>query len=1659
MAKRSGRTTSSKTLLFIIGAAVIGVAVLLIVLFTLIATGAVNATRTKLVFASGSHTFIYDGTEHTYEEWSIVDGELREGHTANVVVAGGRTDVGTQTNAISATISDGNGADVTDYYDIEYQPGIITVAAADLHLASADAEKVYDGTPLTAEEYSVIGGSIAEGQFVEATYNASVTGAGEVPNDFSARVVDSAGNDLSYNYNIILHAGTLKVTPRPVTLCSADAEKVYDGTPLLGETYEVAEGSIVEGEEVSPSFIGNITAVGEAENEFSAAVLGADGTDLTANYALTYLYGTLKVTPRPITVQSADMEKIYDGQPLSEPECSLIAGSIADGQELIAEAVAEQVNVGECENTFTVRIEDGEGEDVSTNYTITTVVGTLTVTPRLLSVQSESAEKVYDALPLTAEGYLVLEGSVAEGQRAECTYYASITDAGQTENDFGFIILDGEGEDVSSNYDLNIMLGTLKVTARPLTVQSNGAEKVYDGTALTAEGFTRIAGSFAEGQQGYSENYGAQTDAGESRNDFSFAVRDEYGTDVTRNYDITYSYGMLAVTPRPVTLRSSDEEKVYDGTPLTSSKVEVAVGQLVAGHEAELVRGASLTNADSIESSFAAAIKDEYDTDVTHNYDITYSYGTLTVTKRAITVQSADAEKEYDGTALCQETTRVVGAGVADGDTLQTAFTTNGITDVGEAQNTFSVRILRDGASVMGNYEIDYLYGTLKVTPRFVTLHSQDLEKVYDGTPLTGGEISVITGDLAGGHSVSAAVNGSLTNAGTADNKFTASIKDERGTDVTRNYTIEYSYGTLTVNKRPLVIQSSDADKVYDGTPLTYAGMPLTQEMYEVIAGNVADGQTLQITFTGEQTKVGDAPNAFSVRVLAGSEDVTHNYDLSETNLLFGTLTVNKRQVTIMTVSAEKVYDGEPLREKTYSISENNGLAEGHSVLRIEMPSEIVSAGTKDNEVASVVIIDGDGTDVTENYSFSYLFGTLTVYKREITVRSASASKVYDGTPLTDDRWEVVSITQAADGQTVQVAVSGERTEVGESDNTIAEVLITDGEGNNVSPNYTIKTEEGVLVVKEAQQQGGDEGGGGDMPDGGASSDGSIKGPDPDAPKKLALKVYSETDGQIYLRQSSSGDYTGAGWNPAAQYSQTLDGEFGMNYLTGAALGEAGYPSYAIRLDVAVGAYYLPYYPAMDTLGDHEIQSSDVKYQGDTSSIYSLSYYLFNARTATLLPSVHPYQQQELAYSQYVKNNYLSMGGASSELQAYLNEVIAEQGLNSGNIWAKISKVSNYIQTGAGLTYNLRYDRKLDEATDIVYCFLTDVKEGICQHYASAATLLFRALGIPARYTGGYVADAQAGKWVEVTNKEAHAWVEVYVDGVGWVNVEVTGGGPGAGGGTQGEYDDLYAKSYTVKPVTEYMKYDEKDPSRTLTPSDELQGLSAITARGFTYRAVVTGAQSEVGYGESTITSLTIFDPTGTDVTDKFKDITYASGTLHVYMAEITIATHGGTQVYDGTPLMVAGYERYGKLISGHTITIRTVGSQTNVGSSSNSVRYEILDAQGEDVSYMYKVNRQYNTLRVTPLSITVTAASDKKSLTELGGQALTNDGFTYEIEGGSLPKDYRVEAEVQGSQKNVGRSENSVTSVKIFDADGNDVSSNFAIETVNGVLSVTPPQ
>lgn len=89
-----------------------------------------------------------------------------------------------------------------------------------------------------------------------------------------------------------------------------------------------------------------------------------------------------------------------------------------------------------------------------------------------------------------------------------------------------------------------------------------------------------------------------------------------------------------------------------------------------------------------------------------------------------------------------------------------------------------------------------------------------------------------------------------------------------------------------------------------------------------------------------------------------------------------------------------------------------------------------------------------------------------------------------------------------------------------------------------------------------------------------------------------------------------------------------------------------------------------------------------------------------------------------------------------------------------------------------------------DAGKDPLLQFLTETRTGYCAHFASAAVLLLREAGFPARYAEGYYVSQELADSVEketdvtleVPDSASHAWVELYKDGVGWVPVEVTPG-------------------------------------------------------------------------------------------------------------------------------------------------------------------------------------------------------------------------------------------------------------------------------------------
>ena len=88
----------------------------------------------------------------------------------------------------------------------------------------------------------------------------------------------------------------------------------------------------------------------------------------------------------------------------------------------------------------------------------------------------------------------------------------------------------------------------------------------------------------------------------------------------------------------------------------------------------------------------------------------------------------------------------------------------------------------------------------------------------------------------------------------------------------------------------------------------------------------------------------------------------------------------------------------------------------------------------------------------------------------------------------------------------------------------------------------------------------------------------------------------------------------------------------------------------------------------------------------------------------------------------------------------------------------------------------------MEAGEDFVDHFLTEGR-GYCVHFATAGTLLLRLQGIPARYVSGYAAQLDQRGRGDVQDSDAHAWVEVYIDGCGWYPVEMTPGYSGVGDG------------------------------------------------------------------------------------------------------------------------------------------------------------------------------------------------------------------------------------------------------------------------------------
>lgn len=185
--------------------------------------------------------------------------------------------------------------------------------------------------------------------------------------------------------------------------------------------------------------------------------------------------------------------------------------------------------------------------------------------------------------------------------------------------------------------------------------------------------------------------------------------------------------------------------------------------------------------------------------------------------------------------------------------------------------------------------------------------------------------------------------------------------------------------------------------------------------------------------------------------------------------------------------------------------------------------------------------------------------------------------------------------------------------------------------------------------------------------------------------------------------------------------------------------------------------------------------------------------------TEPLDPETLAFARAIEAYNAYVYDTYTQLPeGLAEFLRSYLNVNVLDlsnpQDLDS--YYTYYTRLINTLFT-TKFSYTLS-PPAVPPGEDFVKYFLSESRQGYCVHFATAAVALLRAAGIPARYAEGYaVSSWKNGEWQDVPDYNAHAWVEVYAGGSGWLPVEVTPSSPDA----PGSYYNATAPSATPVPT------------------------------------------------------------------------------------------------------------------------------------------------------------------------------------------------------------------------------------------------------------------
>ena len=930
--------------------------------------------KRKVTLTSASDEKVYDGTALTNGTVTVggADG-FADGEGAAYDVTGSRTDVGESDNTFTYTLNKGTKA---DNYTITKAEGTLKVTPVTdkvtVTITGLNKTVTYDG-----EEHSVFGYDATPSnklynpkedmQFegFDEDMTAKGTDAGTHTMGLTADQFHNKDNGNFTNVTFVVEKdGYVKINPRPVTLTSGSAERVYNGKPLMNETVTVGGDGFAKDEGVTCDFTGSQTDVGESENTFTFEA--NEGTS-AKNYSFEFKFGTLKVTPftGEVTVKIKENSgtATYDGK---EHIVSGYESMTADNPLYDEDSVEENptvmwaakgTNVGE----YPVGIVAGDFKNTNANFTnveFVVVDGALEITPAPVTLQAPIQSKTYDGTPLEATqfGHSYLEGVNFADDFASVILTGSQTLVGSSASLITGVI-PNEGKKLT-NYNFTFVPGTLTITDG-----TGEDEKPVDPAKV-------ITKTHIPKDMGY--NLGEPVT-------FTISVKNIYNT------------------PKTITLTEKANVKFSNGESVIVFK-DVPAGETVTAEATY-----KITSEDILEGVFrntvTATFGDDKSWEARDEVETAELDTTLNVTKTSDVPegQKAALGQTITYTITVENAGNVPYTNVKVEDPLTKLTATIETLAVGETR-TFTTEYVVTEADVLKGFVLNTATATgdkIKdpksdepkepnggdevETPTFapITLKPKDVTATYNGAAITGKDVEITSGKLLEGHKLSAAVIGSGVNAGSYEltldpEKIT--IVDANNKDVSEMYARTILPGKLIINKRSVRITSQSATKTYDGSALTRPAVTITGDGF--VPGELAKAEA-----TGSITKVGSTPNTIQYTTTGAFNAANYSIALS-----VGTLTVTEKPKPeprrTFNLTINYVYQNGKRAAASYN---RGGLKNGETfditspVIAGYTASETVVSGTIYNrDIKVTVIYTADGVNL-DDYGVPLGLGNITM--------------------------------------------------------------------------------------------------------------------------------------------------------------------------------------------------------------------------------------------------------------------------------------------------------------------------------------------------------------------------------------------------------------------------------------------------------------------------------------------------------------------------------------------------------------------------------------------------------------------------------------------------------------------------------------------------------